>query len=88
MSTSIPSCSTEGKHITYIRDGIPKSEPDLATECRELRANHLNDTIEWVAQDVALKLASLKPLDPMLESGSGEQFKTSRAAPSHAELVD
>jgi hypothetical protein len=38
--------TAEAGHITYICDEIPKFEPDLATECRELRADHLSDTIE------------------------------------------
>jgi len=32
--------TAEAEHIAYICDRIPALEPDLAAECRELRANH------------------------------------------------
>jgi rubrerythrin len=36
--------AAEAKHIAYISDQIPKFEPNLAAECRDLRAAHLSDT--------------------------------------------
>ena len=35
--------TAEAKHIAYVSDQIPKLEPDLAGECRDLRAAHLRD---------------------------------------------
>lgn len=36
--------TAEAKHIAYACDQIPKFEPDLADQCRDLRAAHLRDT--------------------------------------------
>jgi rubrerythrin len=36
--------TAEAEHIAYICDRIPKLEPDLAAECRKLRASHLSET--------------------------------------------
>jgi rubrerythrin len=36
--------TAEAEHIAYISDRIPKLEPELAVECRNLRANYPSET--------------------------------------------
>jgi rubrerythrin len=38
--------TAEAKHIAYIADQIPKFEPDLAAECRDLSTAHQGNTIQ------------------------------------------